>query len=100
MAHNHSSVVTNCFKFLDGAHGNQDPLAVTRGEIHEFISMTIDFSLDAGVVFHHFDFVKKLWSNLSPELKGKFRKTPSREDLFKENHDTELENYKMKEECH
>ena len=52
-------IVTDHIKLLDGVHRANDPLTVTRGKMHQFIEMTIDFSLKRGVAFSQYDHIKK-----------------------------------------
>ena len=83
MAHLHSNIVTDHVKLLDESCGSQDPLTVTHVKIHEYLGMTIDFSLKMGVSFHQYDFIKKIRNSMPIELKVKHRRTLAREDLFK-----------------
>lgn len=48
LVHVTPAVVTEHIKLLDGVCGANDPLTATRGKAHEFIGMTIDFSLKKG----------------------------------------------------
>ena len=59
MAHFHSIVVTEHIKSLDEVCGSQDPLTVSRGKIHKYLSVTIDFSLKVCVAFHQHDFIRR-----------------------------------------
>ena len=48
MAHMHLGVVAEHIKLLDSVHRANDPLTITRGKVHEFLGITIDFSLKRG----------------------------------------------------
>ena len=44
MSHESSTIVTKRIKLLDVVHGAKDPLKVTKGQTHECLGITIDFS--------------------------------------------------------
>jgi len=50
--------------------------------------------------FHQYDFVKKMWNDMPMELKGKYRRTQAREDLFKVDLNSELLENNKKNMCH
>ena len=39
-----AKVVTKCMRKLDGAHGVNDPLTLSRGKHHEQLGMVMDFN--------------------------------------------------------
>ena len=45
LAHKLPMIVTKHIKLLDIVNSDNDPLTITRGKIHEYIRVTIDFSL-------------------------------------------------------
>ena len=100
MAHLHSSVVTEHVKLLDEVYGSQDPLTVSRGKIHVRLGMTIYFSLKVGASFYQYDFISKMWNEMPMELKGKHRRTPAHEDLFKVDLNSESLDNNKKNTCH
>ena len=83
MAHSSSTVGSKHVKLLDGAYGTKDPLTITRGKLHEHLSITIDFNLKLGLSFSQCDFIKKLIKDLPDELKRSSRTTLAPSDLFK-----------------
>ena len=99
-AHMHPGVVTEHIKLLDGVYGTKDPLTVTRGKIHEFLGITIDFSLQRGVAFSQYDFIKKFWKSLPEDLKGSYRNTPAPDYLFKVDRNADLIDTRRKDEYH
>ena len=98
ISHKLPQVVTEQIKLLDEVYGKHDPLTVTRGKIHEYLGITIDFSLKRGVAFSQFDFVKKFWSSLPEDLKGPYRNTPAPDYLFKIDKNAQLLDVKKKDE--
>ena len=83
LTHKMASVVTEYIKRLDSTCGQNDPLAVTRGKIHEYLGMTLDFRRKGEVAFTQYDAIKKFWLSLLPELKGPYRSTAAPDNLFK-----------------
>ena len=65
MSHVDPEIVTEHVKKLDGVHGNKHPLSITRGKMHEYLGITIEFGLKRGVSISQYDFMKKLWASLS-----------------------------------
>ena len=59
--HLYPQVVTECVKRLDGIYGQQDPLSVNRGLVHEHLGMIIDFRMKGRCVFSQYDAIKKFW---------------------------------------
>ena len=100
MSHESSTIVTKHVKLLDATHEVNNPLTVARGKPHEFLGMTIDFSLKRSVAVTQNDFVKKLWINLPPDLRVNYRSTPAPHSSFKVDTDAPLLNYVRKEMCH
>ena len=83
ITHGMANVVSDQIKLLDGFHGKNYPLTVTRGKIHECLGMTIDFRNKWIIAFLQHDAIKKFWRSLPPELKGPCRSTPAPVNLFK-----------------
>jgi len=100
LAHVMPVVVTEHIKLLDGVYGTNDPLTVTRGKVHEFVGMTIDFSLKQGVAFSQYDYIKKFWNELPEDLKGPYKNTPALENLFKVDRNAKLIDPKRKKLYH
>jgi len=100
LAHLQPQIVTEHIKKLDGVYGNQDPLTITRGKIHEYLGITVDFSLKRGVGFSQYDFIKKFWNSLPPDLKGPYRNIPAPDYLFKVDRHAELLDERRKDDYH
>ena len=80
--------------------GAKDPLTATRGRTQEHLGMTIDFSAKRGVAITQYNFVKKLWLSLPPDLKGENRNAPAPDSLFKLDRNALLLNHDRKDKCH
>ena len=70
MAHSLSPIVTNQIKFLDKDYGQKEPLTLTRGKVHEYLGMTVDFRNQGSALFNQFDAIKKFWNILPDYLHG------------------------------
>ena len=93
-----SSITTKYIKLLDDIYGLKDPLTVTRGKNHEYLGMTINFTLKIGCSIAQYDFVKKMWKDLDKGLKSLYRNNLAADFLFKVNTKAEVLTQKRKEE--
>ena len=100
MSHALLSVVTEHMKLLDEGHGENDPLTVTRGKIHEHLGMTLDFRTKGSVAFAQYDATKKYWCSLPTELRGEYKSVPVPENLFKVDEDLPRIDAKLKNDYH
>ena len=69
---------------LNEWYGNESPLTVTRGDIHEYLGMTIDYSTDGKVHIRMDDYVDKLLDEVGSSMEGRAA-TPAAEHQFKVN---------------
>ena len=83
LTHELANVVSEHIKLLDEVYGQKDLLTMTRGKVHEYLGMTIDFRQEGSVAFTQYDAIKKFWVSLLEELKGPYRSTPAPDNLFK-----------------
>ena len=88
MSHESPEVITKMISKLDKEYGTKDDLTVTRGPIHEYLGMTIDFSVKGECAFSQYDFLKKLLNTVPDALKSSYRTTPAPEYLFKVDDDS------------
>ncbi|KAI2491389.1 Reverse transcriptase (RNA-dependent DNA polymerase) [Fragilaria crotonensis] len=63
-------VVTDVIELLKSEFGNEAPLTITRGKVHEYLGMTIDFSIDGKVMFKMFDYIKTMLDELPADFGG------------------------------
>ncbi len=63
-------VATDKIELLKSEFGNEDPLTITRGKVHEYLGMTIDFSIDGKVMFKMFDNIKTMLDALPADFGG------------------------------
>jgi len=83
LAHVQESVITEFIRKLDREYATHDPLTVTRGQLHEYLGQSMDFSYKEQCAMTQYDFIKKLWLELPEALKRPYKCTPAPENLFK-----------------
>ena len=74
----------------------------TRGKIHEYLGMTIDFSIAGKVKITMYDYIDEMISELPTEMIGESA-TPVFNHLFEireDNDDDQLLTPELSEECH
>jgi Reverse transcriptase (RNA-dependent DNA polymerase) len=86
ISHESADVVTNIINLLEKEFGKEAPLTQTRGKVHEYLGMTIDFSEDGKVKFSMLDYVKNMLDNLPEDMLGESN-TPASNNLFEVNPD-------------
>ena len=74
-------------KKLEQEYGKRDALTVTRGLVHDYLGMTVDFRVPFEVSLLQYDFVKKHHNYLPDSMKKGYRNSPAPENLFKQNDD-------------
>jgi hypothetical protein len=75
-------VVTSVPKQIDDVYGQEAPLTVTRGKIHEYLGMTIDFSDKGKVKFTMIDYVQELLDEKPNNMEVGEAVTVAAEHLF------------------
>jgi hypothetical protein len=81
MSHVSSAVLDSIIDRLDEKYGNEAPLTVTRGTVHEYLGMTIDFSEEGKVKFIMNDYVENLLDEVPEDMSG-HAATPAANHLF------------------
>jgi hypothetical protein len=66
---------------LSSVFGIEAPLTVNRGKIHEYLGMTLDYSVKGKVTITMFDYIKKLLEELPSDMNGD-AVTPAANHLF------------------
>jgi len=84
ISHESPDVVTSIIDKLNKEFGKLAPLTVTRGKTHEYLGMTIDYSLKGKVQIRMNDYIKQMLDELPPDMDG-ITATPASEHLFKVN---------------
>ena len=82
ISHEDTSVVTNIIRQLNDKYGKITPMVSTRGKIHEYLGMTINFTDTGKVKITMYDYVDEMINELQTEMIGKSA-TPAASHLFK-----------------
>jgi hypothetical protein len=100
MSHKSPNIVTLYIRKLEREYATRDPLTVTRGKVHEYLGMTVDFRKKLQVTFTQYDYLKKLFNGLPVDMLGGLKHTAAPEYLFKTTDESCLLNESKKEEFH
>ena len=77
-------IVTSILAEIDDWCGEIAPLTVTRGKVHEYLGMTIDYSEEGKVKFTMYDYIDDLLEELPPHMQGSAA-SPAAAHLFETN---------------
>jgi hypothetical protein len=88
ISHVDKSVVDGLLGRLNEKYGKEDPLTVTRGKIHEYLGMTIDFTITGMVSIRMDDYVEGILDEAREDMEG-VAATPAADHLFQVNEDGE-----------
>ena len=81
ISHKDPSAVTAVIGQLNDEFGKKAPLTVTRGKIHDYLGMTIDYSLDGKVMISMKDYINSMLEGLPDDMNGESA-TPAGNHLF------------------
>jgi hypothetical protein len=82
ISHVDENVNEGVLKFLNARHGEETPLTVTRGDIHEYLGMTIDYGTEGKVIIRMDDYVENMLEDVPDDMSG-VATTPAAARLFK-----------------
>jgi hypothetical protein len=100
LSHLNPNVVTLYIRKLHKEYGSLENLTVTRGKVHEYLGMTLDFRVKSEVRFSQYDFLKKLLNSLPESMSTGKKNTAAPEYLFKTTDTTGLLDEKRKDIFH
>jgi hypothetical protein len=86
VSHINPNIVTKVLKLFNGEYGKKAPLTVTQGKVHEYLRMTIDYSLNGKVKITMIDYIQGMLDKLPNDMAGKAA-TPAASHLFQVNED-------------
>ena len=84
ISHLQTSVVDNFIEQMDAEFGKEAPLNVSRGKVHDYLGMTLDFSKPGQVTVTMIDYIKTVLSEIPDEMIGTAA-TPAANHLFTTN---------------
>ena len=91
VSHEDATVVTTVLEQTDAVYGKESPLTVTRGKIHDYLGMKIDFDIPGKVQFTMIDYIQSLLDELaeSMDIGESISVTPAADHLFTVDTETE-----------
>ena len=84
ISHVDTKIVDDVIKRLEREFGKEAPLTIRRGKIHDYLGMTLDFSLPGKVQISMEEYIRNMLSELPEDMEGTAT-TPAAEHLFKIN---------------
>jgi hypothetical protein len=81
LSHVNQDVLESLVDALNARYGELDPLTVTRGDIHDYLGMTLDYSVPGEVTVRMDDYVRDLLDD-APDDMGGVANTPAADHLF------------------
>jgi hypothetical protein len=70
ISHISEDVNTNIFKRINDEFGKEAPITITRGKVHDYLGMTLDYSERGRVKIKMLDYVDKMLAYLPAEMDG------------------------------
>jgi hypothetical protein len=74
-------VVDHFIEQLEGEFGKETPMNVSRGKVHDYLGMVLDFSKPGELIVNMVDYVKNILHNAPDDMEG-VTKTPAASHLF------------------
>jgi hypothetical protein len=81
ISHVATGVVDDLITDLDSEFGKETPLSKSRGKVHDYLGMTLDFSALGQVTVTMIDFIKMICMDLPKDMIGSAA-TPAASHLF------------------
>ena len=88
LSHVEQSVLEEIARKLNAKYGQETPLTIHRGLVHEYLGMTIDYSVEGKVIFTMPDYIKKLLEECPTDMDGT-AVSPAANHLFDVNENAE-----------
>mgnify|MGYP000305707936 CR=1 FL=1 len=81
ISHVDPKVNTDVIAMINAEFGKEAPITITRGPIHDYLGMTLDYSEKGKVKIKMLDYVTKMLADLPPDMDGE-APTPAANHLF------------------
>jgi hypothetical protein len=81
ISHIDSAAVSTVIRMIDEEFGKEAPITVTRGKVHDYLGMTLDYSTKGKVNIKMVDSIEKMLVDLPEEFDGE-APTPAANHLF------------------
>ena len=82
ISHIDNDIVESIIKLLEREYGQESPLTITRGPVHDYLGMTIDYRDKGKVKFTMLDYIDQLINEMPLELTSGSSATPAGNHLF------------------
>ena len=99
ISHIDPDMVTRVIQQLESTFGTEAPLTKTRGKVHDYLGMVIDYSTRGKVRFTMNDYVQNMLNELPADMDGEAA-TPAAEHLFTVSEDPDMLDKKTAEFFH
>jgi hypothetical protein len=70
ISHVSEDVNTDIIKRINDEFGKESPITITRGKVHDYLGMTLDYSEKGKVKIKMLDYVDKMLTDLPAEMDG------------------------------
>ena len=70
MLHVDSNIVYSVISDIDAEYRNIEKMTITRGKIHKYLGMTIDYSSPGKVIFSMVDFIVNMLDDIPEYIRG------------------------------
>ena len=80
-SHFYPTVFFIILAYIDAEYGKIAKMTITRGKVHKYLGMTMDYSSSGKVIFSMIDYIGKILENIPEEMKGESAK-PAAHHLF------------------
>jgi hypothetical protein len=81
ISHINDKVNTIIINLIDDEFGNEAPLTITRGKVHDYLRMTLDYSEKGKVKIKMLDYVERMLADLPDKMAGEAA-SPAANHLF------------------
>ena len=89
ISHHDSQVVDDILGKLNGRYGKESPLVVTRGRVHDYLGMKMDFTTPEKLILSMPEYIDTLINEIPSDLRKGVSTTPAAGHLFTTNTDAE-----------
>ena len=96
ISHVDENVLEDIVSKLNAKYGRESPLSVQRGQIHEYLGMTLDYTTKGKVTFKMDDYISRLMAEVPEDMNGTAT-TPAANYLFQTNPDAKKLNNQTSE---
>ena len=80
------AVVSSVLADNDAEYGKIAKMTITRGKVHKYLGIAIDYSLPGKIIFSMIEYIGKILDNIPEDIKGESA-TPAAHYLFEMSED-------------